>query len=159
MKKCHLLLLCNTLKELYTSGTTLSEMINWTPLSNKLRKIWPTTPRSHFIRSRSYFRRSISKDCNLRSSFNAKIAKVTKYRTTDLWAPDLWDWQGCQGRSGRPRVQRRKCPRSSNSLGPANTPYYTSIYFFNNPLTIVVNIDLLTFGMYLTNFIITIDVK
>ena len=25
------------LKELYTSGTTLSEMINWTPLSNELR--------------------------------------------------------------------------------------------------------------------------
>ena len=32
-------LLCNAicLKELYTSGTTLSEMINWTPLSNELR--------------------------------------------------------------------------------------------------------------------------
>ena len=27
----------NRLKELYTSGTTLSEMINWTPLSNELR--------------------------------------------------------------------------------------------------------------------------
>ena len=26
-----------SLKELYTSGTTLSEMINWTPLSNELR--------------------------------------------------------------------------------------------------------------------------
>ena len=31
------LTLIDFLKELYTSGTTLSEMINWTPLSNELR--------------------------------------------------------------------------------------------------------------------------
>ena len=28
------------LKELYTSGTTLSEMINWTPLSNELKELY-----------------------------------------------------------------------------------------------------------------------
>ena len=35
------------LKELFTSGTTLSEMMNWTPLSNELRgkiRFGPPTP-------------------------------------------------------------------------------------------------------------------
>ena len=57
---------CN-LKELYTSGTTRSEMINWTPLMLRVKiSIWPPTPvkivkviafHLLFRRSRSFFGR------------------------------------------------------------------------------------------------------
>ena len=50
-----------TLKELYTSDTTLSQMIDWTPLSTDLRgKIWfdPPPPENSERKFRSLFGRS-----------------------------------------------------------------------------------------------------